>query len=150
MYRRNRGSEQITLEYIDFKLDARLDRFEENLKQERKESNAIWEQGRKESDAKHEALMEKMEARIAVDRKEAKARLERERKESEARLAADREAAEARQQATESRLIEERREARREYNSQRFWMIANFVVLFLGIGGIFVTVLIAALNGGIG
>ena len=98
MRRRNGSPNQITLEYIDAKLDARLDRFEEKLT---KVMQA-------EAD-RHAAYLDKMEVRLAADRKETAERLEREHK-----------AAEARQAATESRLVEERKEARREYNSQKF------------------------------
>ena len=132
MYRRQRNTETITLEYIDAKLDAKFDRFEEK-----------WRQDRKEEAERHAATLEKMEARIAADRKEAEARQQA----AETRLANERKEAEARQQTTETRLVEERKEARREYNTQRFWMIANFIVLLLGVGGIIATVLIDALNG---
>ena len=84
--------------------------------------------------------MEKMEARLAVDRKEAEARQQA----TEARMALERKQAEARQQASETRMALERKEARRDYNSQRFWLIANFIAIVIGIGGLY----LAFFNGG--
>ena len=129
MYKRNGSTHRITLEYMDSKLerfeaklDAKFDKFEEK-----------WARERKEDAARHAETMEKMEARLAVDRKEA-----------EARLAADRKEAEAMQQATEVRMIEERKEARRDFNSQRFWLVANFIAIVIGVGGLY----LAFFNGG--
>ena len=134
MYRRNRGSEPITLEFID----AKFDRFE-----------AKWERDRKEEAARHEALMEKMEARIAAERKEAEARqqatearLERDCKEAEARLAADRKEAEARLAADRKEAEMRLEKERREFKSTHRWLIMTFFavmgVLF-ALGGLIYT-----------
>ena len=91
-----------------------------------------------------------IEQRIAADRKEAEkrqeaaeARLAADRKEAEARLAADRKEAEKRQEATEARLVQERAEARKDFNSQRRWLIANFVAVVVCMMSIFFAILLA-------
>ena len=120
MYKRGRETERITLEYIDAKLDARLDRFKDEINKMNQELMQ-----------RHEANLEKMEARLAADREA-----------TEKRLAADRKESELRHQRAEDRLVQERLEARRDYNAQRFWLIANFLVLVIGLGGV-----VLALNG---
>ena len=159
MYKRNENTHRITLEHLDskqerfeVKLDAKFDslisrqeRFEAKLDAKFDKFEEKWARERKEEAARHAETMEKMEARLAADRKESEARLAADRKESEARLAADRKESEARQQTTEARMIEERKEARRDYNSQRFWLVANFIAIVIGIGGLY----LAFLNGGL-
>ena len=122
MYRRPKYTEQITLEYIDTKFDKHM------------------EQWRKMNAA--------TEARLAADRKEAADRLAADRKETADRLAADRKEAEARQQATETRLMDERK----EFITQKRWLIANFLAIVVGMASIFIAVLIAIVvivNGGV-
>ena len=146
MYKRNGNTHRITLEYMDSKqerfeakldakfdsLDSKQERFEAKLDAKFDKFEEKWARERKEDAARHAETMEKMEARFAADRKE-----------SEARLAADRKESEARQRATEARMVEERKEARRDYNSQRFWLIANFIAIVIGVGGLY----LAFLNG---
>ena len=108
MSRRNGNTHRITLEYIDTKLDAKFDRFEEK-----------WARDRKEEAARHAEIMEKMEARLAADHEK-----------SELRLAADRkEAAE--------RFERERKEARMEFRSHNRWLKATFAAVIIGMLGIF-------------
>ena len=130
MYRRNGNtvSFQDYVERIDKAAMEREERFDRASK-EREDWFKSW--------------LEKFD----LDRKETAERLEKERKAAEEKLEKDRLAAEGRQQATEARLMEERKEARREYNSQKFWLIANFIVLFLGLSGIFIAILLAISNG---
>ena len=133
MYRKARGSEQITLEYIDAKFDKHM----EQMRLDRKKMIAA------------------TEARLAADRKEAEARLVADRKEAEAkqqatetRLMNERKEAEARQQATETRLMDERK----EFITQKRWLIANFLAIVVGMASIFIAVLIAIVaivNGGL-
>ena len=117
MYRKSRSTEQITLEYIDAKFDKHM----EQMRQDRKE------------------MIEATEARLAADRKETAERLAADRKEATERLAADRKEAEARQQATETRLMDERK----EFITQKRWLIANFLAIVVGMASIFIAVLIA-------
>ena len=136
MYRRNGNTQRITLEYIDSKLDAKFDKFEEK-----------WARERKEEAARHAETMEKMELRLAADRRD-----------SEQRLAADRKEAEARQQATEARLAADRKDsearlaadrkdsesrferAMQEFKIQRRWLIATFFALTIGFITIYLTI----------
>ena len=130
MNRKDKRVELITLEYIDAKFDRHMEQ---------------WRQDRKEEADRHAATMEKMEARIAADRKETAERLAADRKDAEERLVADRKDA-------EERLAAERKEARQEFNSQRRWLVANFVAVVVGMGGIFIALLvaiIAIINGGL-
>ena len=154
MYRRAKHAEQITLEYIDAKFESYDAKFDKHMEQ--------WRQDRKE-----------MEARIAADRKETADRLAADRKEAEARqqatetrLTNERREAEARQQATETRLTNERREAearqqatetrlmdeRKQFITQKRFLIANLVAIVVGMGSIFIALLIAIVvivNGGL-
>ena len=117
MNRKTKSPELVTLEYID----AKFDRHMEQWRQDRQEMEARLAAERKEA----AAYLDKMETRVAADRKETAERLAADREEAEARLAA------------------ERQEARREFNSQRRWLIANFAAVVVGMGGIFIALLIA-------
>ena len=121
------------LNALESKIDVKLNEFKAEIKE----------------------LVKASEDRLAADRKDSAERLERERRESEARLERERRDSEARQQATEARLererkdsearlIEERRESRRDYNTQRFWLVANFIAIVIGVGGLY----LAFFNGG--
>ena len=141
MYRRYKNAEAITLEYIDAKLDAKFDRFEEKWRQDRKEMEARLAADRKET-----------ADRLAVDRKEAEER----QRTTEARLAAERKEAEERQKATEerlaaerkeaeTRLAAERKEAQKALSTQKGWLIASFIAII--VGAFSITVAILTTNG---
>ena len=126
MYRKHKSSDLVTVEQFDSKLghldarleqfDVKLDRIVEQMKEDRKET----------------------EARLAVDREEAAKKLFSDRKEAEARLAADRKEAEARLAAdrreAEARLEKERVESR----SIRRWLVATFFGVLFGFLSLFI------------
>ena len=94
---------------------ARLDLLFEQFVERCDRSEADWKEERRE-----------MEARIAADRKETAERLAADRKEASERLAAERIVFE-----------QEHKESKREFISQKRWLIATFVTVFVGMSSIF-------------
>ena len=114
------------LEYYHNQTEKRFDeislRFDEFLRRFDR-SEADWKEERRE-----------MEAHIAADRRETAERLAQDRRDAEARLERDRKDAEMRLE----------RESR-EFKAQKRWLVANFVAVVAGIGGIFAAIVILML-----
>ena len=79
---------------------------------------------------------------LRVDRKEVEARLAADRKELAERLAADRKEEEKRRQEAWARFDKTQMDMLREFNSQRRWLITNFIAIIVGFVLVF-------LNGGL-
>ena len=101
---------------------------------------SLLEESRKENEKWHAEIritfnefikrFDRSEANWKEERREMEARIAAYRKETAERLAADR------KEATE-RLEAERKESKREFISQKRWLIATFVTVFVGMGSIF-------------
>ena len=122
---------------LDRKFDEQGRKFDE---QSRKfeEQNRKFEEQNRQSESQFKQAVERIDAKYdlwIVERCEMEARIERDRAATEARLAADR------KEATE-RFLLERREARQEFNSQKRWLIANFVTIIVGKVSIFAAIVI--------
>ena len=81
----------------------------------------------------------KEERRLMEDRVNA------DRKATETRLAAERSAAEARLAAADARFERELDKSQREFASQKRWLIANFVVVLLGVLALITTLFVSAM-----
>ena len=110
---------------IDFQ--AYIDRMEERLAADRKETAE----------------------RLAADRKDTAERLAADRKDSEARIQASYDRLAQERKESEARLIQERKEAQQTLNTQKNWLIATFFTVLFGKGAIIVTIVLAilAING---
>ena len=114
----------------DFDFKEYIDRLEERWREERRES----------------------EARLAVDRKEAEMPLTADRKEAAEMHRIERERLSAERKDFINKITEERRdfdkkfaEERKEARATRNWLIATFVSVIIGFGGILMAIL--ATNG---
>ena len=104
------------------KFDEQVRMFDEQSRQ----SEFQFKQAMERIDFKYDLWINErreMEARIAADRKETAERLAQDRRDSEARL--------------------ERKF--REFRSQKRWLVANFVAVLIGMGGIFAAIVILML-----